>query len=329
MKTLVTGATGFVGAAVVRTLLKKEQSVRVLVRQNSDRSNLKGLPVEPVVGDLTDHESLKKAVAGCRALFHVAADYRLWVPDPYLMDARNVSGTQALMLAAADAGVDKIVYTSSVATLGVPGNGSKGDEQSPVTINDMIGHYKRSKFKAEAEVTRLFQERRLPVVIVNPSTPVGPGDIKPTPTGRMVVDAAAGRMPAYVDTGLNVVHVDDVAKGHWLALQNGQPGRRYVLGGDNCTLQQILTIIARIAGRRPPKVKLPRTALMPLGHAVEAWARWRGKGEPLLTVDGLKMSKKKMFFSSARARRELGYASRPAEQALEDAVHWFRDKGYF
>ena len=326
MKALVTGATGFVGSAVARKLLAEGLPVRVLARPGSDRRNLQGLAVEVAEGDLTDAASLARACAGCDALFHVAADYRTWAPKPEELYRANVDGTRAIFGAAKAAGLQRIVYTSSVATLGIPGTGTPGDEDTPVTLADMVGHYKRSKFMAE-EVAHEFAHDGLPIVIVNPSTPIGPRDIKPTPTGRIVIDAASGRMPAYVDTGLNVVHVDDVADGHWLAFRKGRVGERYVLGGYDMTLREILTEIADIVGRRPPKIRLPHTAVLPVAYVAEALARVTGI-KPIATVEEVRMSKKHMFFSSAKAQRELGYAPRPARAALEDAIRWFRDNGY-
>lgn len=327
MTVLVTGATGFVGSAVVRRLLAEGLAVRALVRAGADRRNLDGLPVETVEGDLLDEASLRRAVTGCEGLFHVAADYRLWVPDPDRMERINVAGTRALMLAALQAGVPRIVHTSSVATLGLL-PGGVADEDTPSTLADMIGPYKRTKFLGEQEVRRLIAERGLPAVIVNPSTPVGPRDIRPTPTGRMIADAAAGRMPAYVDTGLNIVHVDDVAEGHWLAYRAGEVGQRYILGGENLMLRDILAIIATLTGRTPPVIRLPHRALIPVAYAMEAFARVsRTASEPLMTVDGVRLSRKRMFFSSAKAEASLGYRPRPAAEALADAVAWFREQG--
>jgi len=325
---LVTGATGFVGSAVVRKLIGRGLPVRALVRPASDRSNLDGLEIDIVEGDLLETATLKPALDGCSGLFHVAADYRLWAPDPEPMFRANVDGTRTILLAAGDCGVERIVYTSSVAVLGNrPGDGV-ADEETPVTFKDMIGPYKQSKFLAEAEVRELIESQGLPVVIVNPSTPIGPRDIKPTPTGRMIVEAASGRMPAYVGTGLNVVHVDDVAEGHLLAFEKGVVGQRYILGGENMSLREILTTIARITGGKPPRVKIPTGAVLPFAYMAEAWARVSGVKEPFATVDGLRMAKKKMFFSHAKADRELGHAPGPAEQALSDAVQWFREHGY-
>lgn len=324
MTVLVTGASGFVGSAVVRQLLARGERVRVLVRPASDRRNVSGLAVEVVEGDLRQASSLAAACAGCSALYHVAADYRLWTRDPRELYASNVEGTRNLMRAALGAGIPRIVYTSSVATLGLHGDGSPASEDSPVGLANMIGHYKRSKFLAERAVDELVAREGLPAVIVNPSTPIGPHDVKPTPTGRMIRDAAAGRIPAYVDTGLNLVHVEDVARGHLLAFERGQVGRRYILGGEDMALRDILAAIARHAGRRPPRVRLPRSALYPVALVAEAWA-WVTRGdEPQVTLDGLRMSRKKMFFDSGRARRELGYTARPALEAIADAVDWFR-----
>jgi len=325
-RALVTGATGFVGSAVARRLLAEGYAVRVLARPGSDRRNLVGLAVEVAEGNLTDPASLARACAGCDALFHVAADYRTWAPRPEQLYQANVEGTRALLRAAVDAGVKRIVYTSSVAVLGIPKDGRPGAESTPVTVDDMIGHYKRSKFLAE-EAVREFVQQGLPVVIVNPSTPIGPRDLKPTPTGRIVIDAASGKMPAYVDTGLNVVHVEDVAEGHWLAFTKGAVGQRYVLGGTDMSLREILAEIADIVGRKPPKVRLPHAVVMPVAYAAEAFARLTGVA-PVATVEEVRMSKKRMFFSSEKARRELGYSVRPARLALEDAVRWYRDNGY-
>ncbi len=325
---LITGATGFVGSAVLRRLLAAGHRVRVLARPGGDRRNLEGLAAEIADGDLLQPESLRKALAGCRALFHLAADYRLWAPDPAPMFRANVDGTRALMLAAVDAGVERIVYTSSVAALGVLPGDAVADERTPVTLADMIGVYKQSKFLAEAEVRKLVTDQGLPAVIVNPSMPVGPRDIKPTPSGQMIVEAAAGRMPAYVDTGLNVVHVDDIAEGHLLAFDKGKVGERYILGGENMPFKAILAAVAEAAGRRPPALKIPHGLVLPIAYAAEAWARLTGGGQPFVTIDGVRMARKKMYFSHAKAARELGYSPRPARQALADAVRWFKDHGY-
>lgn len=322
MTTLVTGATGFVGSALARLLLERGETVRALARPRSDRRNVEGLALELAEGDLADRASLERALRGVRTLYHVAADYRLWARRPEELYLHNVEGTRNLMLAALEQGVDRVVYTSSVATLGLNRDGTPADEETPVALADMIGDYKRSKFLAEQVVRELARERGLPVVIVNPSTPIGPRDIKPTPTGQMVLDAALGRMPAYVDTGLNIVHVDDVARGHVLACERGRLGERYVLGGENLALRDILGRIAALTGRRPPKVRLHQNVVMPIAVASEAWARLGG-GEPRVTVSGVRMSRKWMFFRSDKARRELGYEFRAAQEALSDAVRWF------
>jgi dihydroflavonol-4-reductase len=329
MKTLITGASGFIGSAVARQLVKADHQVRALVRTSSVKANLKGLAMEIVPGDLRDRASLDRAISGCDALFHVAADYRLWVPHPREIYEVNVNGTKNIMLSAAKAGVKRIVYTSSVATLGLTSDGHPADEETPVRLADMISHYKRSKFQAEAEVQRLVVAEGLPAVIVNPSTPVGPRDIKPTPTGRMILEAASGRMPAYVDTGLNLVHVDDVAYGHLLAFERGGEGHRYILGGRNLTLKEILDELALITGNPSPRFRIPHNLILPVAYVVEAWARLRkSHREPLLTVDGIKLAKKRMFFSIDKARKELGYHPRPVREALKDAVDWFSEAGY-
>ena len=325
MTALVTGATGFVGSAVARALLARGEDVRVLARAQGDRRNLAGLAVEIVEGDLRDPEARARAVAGIDSLYHGAADYRLWVPDPDAMYATNVEATRDLLRRAADAGARRLVYTSSVATLGNAAP-ALADETTPVDIAEMIGPYKRSKFLAEQAVRELAGREGLPIVIVNPSAPVGPRDVKPTPTGRTVIEAAAGRMPAFVDTGLNIVHVDDVAHGHLLAHDKGKLGERYVLGGENMTLEQILGRIAALTGRRAPKIKLPVAAILPIAYGVELAARVFG-GEPFVTVDGVKLARKRMFFSSAKASRELGYVARPPDEALRDAIAWFRANG--
>jgi dihydroflavonol-4-reductase len=324
---LVTGATGFLGSAVARALLAKGHAVRVMARAGSDKRNIEGLDVEIVPGDLTRPETLGAALSGCTALYHVAADYRLWVRDPDAMYRANVAGSAALIRAAAQVGVQRAVYTSSVAVLGIDKSGKPSDEDTPVTINDMVGHYKRSKFLAEEAVTKAAKETGLPVVTVNPSTPIGPRDIKPTPTGRTIVMAATGRMPAYVDTGLNLVHVDDCAEGHLKAFDNGRPGERYILGGEDYSLARMQAAIAQMSGQKPATISLPVTPLYPLAMFMEFFAHFTGK-EPMLIRDTLRMARKHMFFSSAKAERELGYAYRPAVEGLADAVAWFRDAGY-
>lgn len=323
----LTGASGFVGSAVARQLLAEGLAVRALVRPGSNRSNLEGLDLDLIEGDIRDAALLRKAVRGARYLFHVAADYRLWAPDPNEIIATNTAGTRAVMFAALEAGVERIVYTSSVATLRLSDDGSPADETSPLDEIEAIGAYKKSKVLAERIVEQMVAEANLPAVIVNPSTPVGPRDVRPTPTGRIVVEAASGRMPAYVDTGLNLVHVDDVAAGHLAALHRGRIGERYILGGENMTLGQMLAEIAHLANRRPPVLKLPRRVVYPIAYGAEAVARITGR-EPFATIDGLRMAKYKMYFSSAKAERELSYRARPAAEALGDAYRWFLKAGY-
>ncbi|APT57337.1 NAD-dependent dehydratase [Roseomonas gilardii] len=326
-KVLVTGASGFLGSAVARSLLARGLEVRALIRPTSPRGNLSGLGFEVVQGDLTDAASLAAALKGMRYLFHVAADYRLWAPDPSVMTRANVEGTRNLMRAALKEGVERIVYTSSVATLRLAGATGPVDETSPAAPQEAIGVYKRSKTWAERVVEEMVAKERLPAVIVNPSTPIGPRDIRPTPTGRMILDAARGKMPAFVDTGLNFAHVDDIAAGHLLAFERGRIGERYILGGENVSLKELLSVIAGLTGRKPPRISLPRGPLYPLAYGFEAVARITGK-EPLLTVDGLRMSRYRMFFSSAKAERELGYNARPYQQGVADALAWFREAGY-
>ncbi|MBA3563868.1 MAG: NAD-dependent epimerase/dehydratase family protein [Gammaproteobacteria bacterium] len=327
MSVLVTGATGFVGSAVLRQLIAAGYRVRAIVRPSSDLRNLGGLPVETIQGDLTDRPSLERALDGCRSLFHVAADYRLWAADPAEIYRNNVDGTRNIMLAAVQAGVQRIVYTSSVATLGQTDDGTSADETTAAGLDDMIGHYKRSKFLAEQEVRTLAREHGLPAVIVNPAAPLGPRDIRPTPTGRIILDAARGRMPAYVDTGLNIVHVDDVAAGHLLAYERGAEGECYILGAENMSLRHILREVASLVGRRPPRVKLPHGAALALALLAEAWAKLSGR-QPAVTLDGVRLARKPMYFSSTKAMQALGYAPRPAALAIRDSVRWFREHGY-
>ena len=327
MKSLVTGANGFVGSAVARYLLAAGHEVRTLVRPDSDRRNLKELPVEIAEGDLRDVSSLKRAVKGCENLFHVAADYRLWVPNPAIMYDINVQGTKALILAGAEVGMTRMVYTSSVATLGLKTNNQPADEETPSDLATIVGHYKRSKFLAEQVVRELVYQHQLPLVIVNPSTPIGPRDVKPTPTGRIVLDTLRGKMPAYVDTGLNVAHVDDIAQGHLLAYQHGKAGQRYILGGDNMTLLEILQTIDEITGKPTKRRRLPVKLMLPIAHALEVIAKIT-RIEPRATVDSVQMAKKKMFFSSTKAEQELGYQHRPAREAIRDAIEWFRRMNY-
>ncbi len=328
MTTLVTGATGFVGSAVVRCLIDAGHDIRVLVRSSSNLSNLEKLPVEVVRGDLTDAFAVKKAMKGCKFVFHVAADYRLWVPNPETMYRNNVQGTRNVMFEAVRSGVQRVVYTSSVATLAPSSNGNSSSEVSNGCFEGMIGHYKRSKFIAENLVQRLVQECDLPAVIVSPSTPVGPRDIKPTATGRIILDALSGRMPAYVNTGLNVVHVNDVAAGHMLALERGEIGERYILGGENMHLKEILKELALIAGHVPPRIRIPHSAATVMACVAEGCAKIAGDREPRVTLDGVKMARKYMFFSSGKAKQNLGYRPRPVREGLVDAVNWFRHNGY-
>ncbi|MGH8225034.1 MAG: hopanoid-associated sugar epimerase [Gammaproteobacteria bacterium] len=325
-RALITGATGFVGSAVARSLLAAGYPLRALVREQTDASDLRELGVEIVAGDLSAPDTFPAALAGCTSLVHVAADYRLFVPDPAAMYRANVDGSRALMLAALAAGIERVVYTSSVAVLGHRDDGAPADETTPSTLDDMIGHYKRSKFLAEREVSRLIAEAALPAVIVNPSAPVGPRDAKPTPTGRMVLEAARGRMPAYLDTGLNIVHVDDVAHGHVLALERGRIGERYILGGENLSLHAVFEAIAHLAGRRPPRIRLAPGPLVPVAWLAEAWARASGT-TPLVTRDELAMARHPMYYISAKAERELGYTHRPAQAAFRDALDWFAAAG--
>ncbi len=326
MSNLVTGANGFVGAAVVRALLGRGERVRALVRGGSNTVNLDGLAVEIVRGDITDPESLRRVADGCSTVLHVAADYRLWAPDEELMYRTNVSGSVNVLESAAAAGAERMVYTSSVAVLGINPDRTPADETTPVSLADMVGPYKRSKYLAEQAVRQRAAELGFGLVTVNPSTPVGPGDFRPTPTGRLIVEAALGRMPAFVDTGLNVVHVDDVAAGHLLARDRGEAGERYILGGADLSLKEILAMVASHTGRKPPSLRLPRRAVYPFAVISETLARLRGT-EPRVTRDGLRMAKKHMYFSSAKARAALGYQARPPEAAIVDALAWFRAHG--
>ncbi|HVE02959.1 MAG TPA: hopanoid-associated sugar epimerase [Rhizomicrobium sp.] len=322
---LVTGASGFVGSAVARALVARGDDVRVLLREGSSRKNIDGLDCRVMIGDMRDVKAMTKAMEGVRHVFHVAADYRLWARDPSEIVRNNLDGARAVMEAARTTGVERIVYTSSVAAL-KPVAGRAVDETSRHDEVTVIGVYKKSKLVAERLVERLAGEG-LPVVIVSPSTPIGPRDIKPTPTGRIIVEAANGRMPAFVDTGLNLVHVDDVAQGHLLALDKGRIGENYILGGEDVRLRDMLALIAPLVGRKPPRVRLPRAPLYPLAFGAEAFARMRGK-EPFLTVDALKMSKYLMYFSSEKAKAELGFQARPFARGIEDAISWFRQAGY-
>ena len=307
--------------------MSQGHDVRVLLRPGSDRRNLKGQSIEVVEGDLRDQDSLQAALSSCDYLFHVAADYRLWIPDPKVMYEINVQGTRRLMQLARQADINKIVYTSSVATLGIHSDRTPANEESPVSIENMVGHYKRSKYLAEGEVKKMVKESGLPAVIVNPSTPIGPGDVKPTPTGRIIVDCINRKIPAYVDTGLNIVHVDDVALGHLLALEKGSIGERYVLGGEDMSLKDILVCICEMTSQKPPRLSIPHNVVLPMAWICERWASLTGV-QPIATVDAIKMAKKHMFFSSQKAKEKLGYQSRPAREAISDAIEWFLEQNY-
>ena len=324
---LVTGATGFVGSAVLRALAGRGDKLRTLSRASSPRGNLDGVDCEIVVGDMREAGAMALALTGVTRLYHVAADYRLWARDPNDILRANLEGTRTVMEAALAAGVERIVYTSSVATLRAGDATRSTDETEPLAEHEAIGAYKRSKVAAERLVETMVRERGLPAVIVNPSTPIGPGDVKPTPTGRILVEAATGKIPAFVDTGLNLVHVDDVARGHLLAMERGVVGERYILGGQNASLREMLAVIAGHVGRKAPTVALPRAPLYPLAWAAEAVARITGK-EPFVTSDALKMASHHMFFSSAKAERDLGYTARPYSEAIAGAIAWFRANGY-
>ena len=326
-KILVTGASGFVGSAVARRLVEAGFSVRALIRGTSPRAHLVGLNLDFFEGDLRDRKSVERAMAGMRYVFHVAADYRLWVREPSEIFSSNVEGTRNLMEAAIAAGVERVVYTSSVATIALRSDGMAADESVPLREDQGIGAYKRSKIAAERLVEAMVKERGLPAVIVNPSTPIGPRDVRPTPTGRIIIEAAKGRIPAFIDTGLNLVHVDDVAGGHLAALRHGKIGERYILGGQDVLFSQMLRDIAGLVGRRAARVRLPWRAVIPVAFVAEALASVTGR-EPFATLDGVHMAKYRMFFASTKAERELGYRSRLYTEGIDDAVRWFRDAGY-
>lgn len=326
MVSLVTGAAGFIGSHLARLLAARGEKIRVLVRPTSDRRALAGLPVEICVGDLQDPTSLADAVRGVQRIYHVAADYRLWARNPQEIYSSNVTGTRHLLEAARREGVERFVYTSSVATLAVPRGGGLPDEDTQAFLGEMIGHYKRSKFLAEQEAMRAAREG-LPVVVVNPTTPVGPGDWKPTPTGRIILDFLNGKMPAYVETGLNLVPVEDVALGHQLAAEQGQVGQRYILGGRNMTLREILQALAQVSGRPAPKLRLPFAVALAVGYADYAVSRLRGS-EPRIPLDGVRMARHKMFVNCSKAERELNFRAGSVEAALERAVHWYADNHF-
>ena len=324
---LVTGASGFVGSAVTKVLIEAGFPVRALVRRTSPRAHLDGVDVAFADGDLRDVESVRRAMAGVRYVFHVAADYRLWARDPREIAEVNVAGTRTIMTEALRAGVERIVYTSSVATLTLNTQGNPVDETLPLDEANAIGAYKRSKVAAERLVEVMVANDKLPAIIVNPSTPIGPRDVRPTPTGRIIVEAASGRIPGFVDTGLNLVHVDDVAAGHLAALHQGRIGERYILGGENVQFSDMLADICAIVGRRPPRLRFPIGMMMPLAYAAEGLARVTGR-EPFVTKDGLRMAKYRMFFNAAKAERELGFRARPYREGLADAIKWFGQAGY-
>ncbi|HXM19783.1 MAG TPA: hopanoid-associated sugar epimerase [Terriglobales bacterium] len=327
MLAFVTGATGFVGSHVARVLAEQGADLRLLIRSSSDPRNIQGLNADRVVGDLRDPASVEKAMVGCEVVFHVAADYRLWVREPEQMYRANVEGTRAILAAARKNGVRRVVYTSSVATMGFTSNGRPADEDSPVSLGNMIGHYKRSKFMAE-EVALEAGRSGMDVVVVNPSTPVGEQDIKPTPTGRIVVDFLKKKFPAYVDTGLNLVDVTECARGHVAALEKGRSGERYILGGENLTLKQILDKLAAITGLPSPKVRVPYVLALAAGVVDEVvTGRILGR-EPRATIDAVRMGRKKMFVSCSKAERELGWKTVPVDNALRRAAEWFQANGY-
>ena len=326
MKVLVTGATGFVGGAVARALVKAGTDVRVLVRSKADPQTLSGLPVERVEGDLLDAASLRRALAGCRQLYHVAAYYALWAKDPAIFYDVNVTGTRNVLTAARAAGIERTVYCSTIGAIGLPAGGGLGTEDTPVSLDQMAGHYKRSKYLAEQEVLT-FAHEGFPVVIVNPSAPVGAGDIKPTPTGQVIVDFMNHRMPAYIETGMNIVDVDDVAAGHLLAMEKGRLGERYILGCKNLMLKEVFDILSRLTGVKAPSLRLPRSLVLPLAYINKWMADVTGR-PPRIPLEGVKMAKYRMHYDCSKAIRELGIPQTPPETALEKAVRWFKDHGY-
>jgi dihydroflavonol-4-reductase len=325
-RVLVTGSSGFIGSAVARLLIAEGASVRLILRSTSSHANVAGLNAEVSIGDLRDRNAVRKAIHGIDTMYHIAADYRIWARNPQEIVDNNREMTRCVMEAALEAGVKRIVYTSSVATLEPFTDGRLSDETHPLAEHAAIGAYKRSKVIAERLVENMIAERGLPAIIVNPSAPIGPRDIRPTPTGRIVLEAASGRLPAYVDTGLNIAHVDDVAAGHLAACRKGQVGQRYILGGQNVELRTVLGEIAGLVGRAAPRIRLPRRILFPFAYLSELLAAITGQ-EPMATIDGLRMAKYYMFFSSAKAERELGYTARPYVEALRDSIAWFRANG--
>jgi len=327
MKALVTGATGFVGAAVARALNATGTEVRVLIRRDSDLRNLGGLKVEQAYGDLRDRDSLSRALSGCQQLYHVAAHYALWAKDPSVFYEVNVTGTRTLLETARELGIERIVYTSTIGAIGLPIGGGLGTEETPVSLSHMAGDYKRSKYLAEQEVLKLARAG-LPVVIVNPSAPVGQGDIKPTPTGQLIVDFMKGRMWAYIETGMNLVDVDDVAVGHLRAMERGRIGERYILGNQNLSLREIFEILSKLTGVTAPRIKLPWQAILPLAHLNRWIADYLTHQSPRIPLEGVRMAKYRMHYDCSKAMRELGLPQTPVELALEKAVRWFRAHGY-
>lgn len=326
MKALVTGASGFIGGAVVRALVAAGVQARVTVRPGNNMRHLAGVPMEGVEGDLRNKDSLLRALDGCGQLYHVAAHYALWAKDPSIFYDVNVAGTRSLLEAAREAGVARTVYCSTIGAIGLPPAGGLGTETTPVALDQMAGHYKRSKYLAEQEVLKLAREG-LPVVIVNPSAPVGAGDVKPTPTGQVIVDFMKGRMPAYIETGMNLIDVDDVAAGHLLAMEKGRPGERYILGNQNLLLREVFEILSRLTGVKAPTLKLPRLAILPLAY-VNEWISSFTNRPPRIPLEGVRMAKYKMHYDCSKAIKELGLPQTPVETALEKAVRWFRDHGY-
>jgi dihydroflavonol-4-reductase len=326
MKSLVTGASGFVGGAVVRALVAAGVEVRIIARPGNDLRHLAGLPMERVEGDLRNKDSLLRALQGCRHLYHIAAHYALWAKDPSIFYDVNVTGTRTLLEAAREAGIERTVYCSTIGAIGLPPGGGLGTETTPVSIDQMAGHYKRSKYLAEQEVLKLARDG-FPVVIVNPSAPVGTGDVKPTPTGQVIVDFMKGRMPAYIETGMNLIDVDDVAAGHLVAMEKGRVGERYILGNTNLMLREVFEILSRLTGVKAPTIKLPRLAILPLAYMTD-WIASVTNTPPRIPLEGIRMAKYTMHYDCTKAIKELGLPQTPVEAALDKAVRWFRDHGY-